>query len=145
MEGRMLLKDMMTKDVVTITPEATLKEAGLILKTKRISGLPVVEDGNIVGIITITDIMKIIEEIHRWQELEKNSTGLNLSDLVGKERLNSKVRNIMTKNVYTLDEDKKIEDVMHLMFGKKIHTIPITKDNKLVGVIGKRDVAYACF
>jgi predicted transcriptional regulator len=140
-----LLKEMMTKDVITISPDASLKEAGQMLKTKRISGLPVVENGNIVGVITITDMMKIIEEIYRWHEIEKTSTGLNLSDLVGKERLNSKVRNIMTKNVYTLDEDKKIEDVMHLMFGKKIHTIPITKDNKLVGIIGKRDVTYACF
>jgi CBS domain-containing protein len=141
----MLLKEVMTKDVITISPDASLKEAGQILKTKRISGLPVVENSNIVGVITITDIMKIVEEIYRWHEIEKTSTGLNLSDLIGKERLNSKVRNIMTKNVYTLDEDKKIEDAMHLMFGKKIHTIPITKDNKLVGVIGKRDVAYACF
>ena len=141
----MLLKDMMTKDVVTISPEATLKEAGLTLKTKRISGIPVVENGNIVGVITITDIMKIIEEIYRWYELEKTSTGLNLSDLVGKERLNSQVRNTMTKSRYTLDEDRNVEAVIQLMFTKKIHTIPIMKDNKLVGVIGKRDLAYACF
>jgi len=142
----MMIKDIMTKSVITVSPEASLKEVGVILKEKRISGVPVVEDdGSIVGIVTVDDILKILEEIYQWQELERKATGMNLSDLVGKERLNTKVRTIMTKNVYTLDENKALNDVMNLMFTKKIHTIPITKDNKLAGVIGKRDLVYACF
>ena len=140
------IKDVMTKDVITVSPDASLKEVGTILKEKRISGVPVVDgDKNIVGIITVNDILKILEEIYQWQEVERSATGINLSELVGKERLNSKVRTIMSKNVYTLEESKTMSDVMRLMFSKKIHTIPIIRDNKLVGVIGKRDLVYACF
>ena len=142
----MLIKDMMTKDVITVSPETSLREACKIFKEKRISGIPVIGDeGKIVGIVTITDILKMVQEIYQWKELEKSAYGLNLSDLIGKERLNTKVAAIMTKNVHTLDDDKTINDVMRLVFSKKIHTIPIMRDDKLVGIIGKRDLAYFIF
>lgn len=142
----MQIKDVMTKSVITVSPDASLKEVGTILKEKRISGVPVVDsDNNIVGIITVNDLLRVLEEIHQWQDIERKATGMNLSELVGKEKLNSKVKTIMSKNVYTLEETKGMGDVMRLMFSKKIHTIPVTRDNKLVGVIGKRDLVYACF
>ncbi|MFA6142448.1 MAG: CBS domain-containing protein [Candidatus Omnitrophota bacterium] len=142
----MMIRDLMTKDVITISPDSSLKDVGRILKEKRVSGIPVVDAAkSIVGMITINDLLRIVEEIYQWQDLEKKSTGLNLSDLVGRERLNTQVKSVMTKNVYTLDEDKTLIDVMRLMFTKKIHTIPITKDGKLVGVIGKRDLVCGCF
>ena len=142
----MLVKEIMTKNVISVSPNTPLKEVGRILKEKRISGIPVVDDdGNIAGIITVTDILKMLQEIYQWQELEKSTTGLNISDLVGREELNKKVKDVMTKNVYTLDENKNISEVMRLMFTNKIHTIPITKDDKLVGIIGKRDLVFASF
>jgi CBS domain-containing protein len=140
----MLLKEIMTTDVITVSPENTLKDVGRLLKAKRISGIPVIENDMIAGIITITDIMKVIEEIYRWQELEKKATGLKISDLVGKEKLNSKVGSIMTKTVFTLEEDKTVDDAVQLMFKKKVHTIPVTRNGKLAGVIGKRDLVCAC-
>ena len=142
----MLVKDIMTRNVITVSPDTPLKEVGRILKEKRISGIPVVDgSGNIVGIVTVTDILRMLKEIYQWQELEKGVSGLNISDLVGKEELHKKVNQIMTKNVYTLDEDKNISEVMRLMFTKQIHTIPITKDGKLAGIIGKRDLVFASF
>lgn len=142
----MLVKDIMTKDVITVSPDSMLRDAGRILREKRISGIPVVEtSGRIVGIITVNDIFRILEEIFQWQNIEKKATGLNLSNLVGKERLNVKVRDIMTKNVYTLDENKDVGEVIRLMFTKKIHTIPVTKNDLLAGVVGKRDIVYNCF
>ena len=142
----MLVKDIMTRDVVTIYPDATLKEVGVILKEKRISGIPVVDkDGKIVGIITLTDMLKILSQIYKWREIEKKAPELKLSECFEKEKLEAKVRNIMTKNVFTLEEDRTLEDIMRLMFDRSIHTIPVTKDGSLVGIIGKRDLVYACF
>ena len=52
----MLVKDIMTRNVITVSPDTPLKEVGRILKEKRISGIPVVDgSGNIVGIVTVTD------------------------------------------------------------------------------------------
>jgi len=142
----MFIKDMMTRDVITVSPDTSLKEVGQMLKEKRISGVPVVDSTErIVGIITITDILRLLEEIYQWQILEGKITGLHVSELVGKERLNTKVASVMKKNVSTLDENSTLNDLMRLMFSRKIHTIPVTKDDKLVGIIGKRDLVYACF
>jgi len=142
----MLIKELMTRDVITVSPDATLKEVGKIFKEKRISGVPVVDDiGNIVGIITVTDILTIIRQIFQWQEVQRRTEGLNISEFVGTEWLNKKVSQVMKGNVYTLDEDKNIHEVMELMFKHEIHTIPIMKDDKLVGIIGKRDLVFASF
>ena len=142
----MLLKDMMTRDVITVSPNSSLREVGQMLKEKKISGIPVIEtDGSIVGIVTVTDILKILKEIYQWQEIERKTVGLRVSELLGKESLNKKVKDVMTKNVFTLDENKTIKDLMQLMFTKNAHTIPITRDGRLVGIIGKRDLVYSCF
>ena len=54
MEVNVYLKDMMTKDVICISPDATLKEAGEVFKKNRISGVPVVDEaGKIIGVVTI--------------------------------------------------------------------------------------------
>ncbi len=142
----MLIKDIMTKNVITVSPDASLKEVGTILKEKRISGIPVVDQkGCIVGIVTLTDMLKILDHIYQWKELERKEPTLKLSEVFTQEKLNAKARDVMTKDVVTLEENSSIDDVMRVMFDKKIHTIPITSDGKLVGVIGKRDLVYLSF
>lgn len=142
----MLIKDLMTRDVITVSPGTPLKEVGRLLKEKRISGIPVLDDaGKIVGIVTITDILMIIRAVYDFQENRRNATGLSVNELVGTALLNKKVSEVMKRDVCTLDEDKSLHDVMKLMFTEKIHTIPITKDGKLVGVIGKRDLVLFAF
>ena len=142
----MLVKEVMTKDVITLSPDTSLKEAGEIFKEKRISGAPVVDRaGNILGIITLTDLLKILDQIYKWRELERKVEGLKLSEMFEKEKVEAKVANIMTNDVFTISEDKTIDDVTRIMFGKGVHTIPVTKDGKLVGIIGKRDLVSACF
>lgn len=54
--ARMTVRDVMTKNPLTISPEATVEEAALLMRDKQISGLPVVEDGHIVGIVTEKDL-----------------------------------------------------------------------------------------
>jgi CBS domain-containing protein len=142
----MLLKDVMTKDVITVAPDAPLKEASRIFREKRISGMPVVDgSGALVGVITVSDIFKILKEIHQWQQLEKKATGLKISDLVEKESLNREVSEVMTRKVFTLTTDKSLGDLMDLMFNKNIHTVPIMENGKIAGIIGKRDLVFRCF
>lgn len=141
-----MVKDIMTTDVITISPEASLKDVGDILKSKRVSGLPVVdENGNIVGIITLTDMLRVLDQIYHWKEIERRVKDLKLSEMFEKEKLDAKVKNIMAKEVLVLDENEPVEGVMRLMFNRKVHTIPITRNGKLVGIVGKRDLISACF
>ena len=142
----MIVKEMMTKNVITVSPEASLKEVGSLIKEKKISGLPVVtEGGTIVGIVTLTDLLNLLSRIYQWKQLEEGDEAVNLSDMFEKEKTTSKVADIMTKNVIALREDDSLDDVMKLMFDNKIHTIPVTKEGVLIGIVGKRDLIHACF
>jgi CBS domain-containing protein len=142
----MLIKEIMAQNVITVAPDTSLREAGKILKEKRISGIPVIErDGRLVGVITITDILKIVKEIYQWQQIEKSSTGLKISDLIETQSLNKKVGDVMTKSVFTLEAGRDVNELMRLVFTKNIHTIPITENGSLVGVVGKHDLVGSCF
>ncbi|MFC1703914.1 CBS domain-containing protein [Candidatus Omnitrophota bacterium] len=141
----MLLKDIMTKNIITVKPTDSLKKVGEILKEKRISGIPVVNDqGDLTGIITLTDLIRMFESIHTWKQLEKRNAGLKLSEMIEQEKAQGIVRDYMTKNVLTLQADATLEEAMATMFTCSVHTFPIVSDGQLVGVIGKRDLIFAC-
>ncbi|MDD5431649.1 MAG: CBS domain-containing protein [Candidatus Omnitrophica bacterium] len=142
----MLVKNLMTSNVITITPDSSIKEVGRILKEKRISGIPVVDnDGELVGIITLTDLFKILGQIYHWRKVESVAPELRISEMFEKEKEEAKVASYMTKAVFTVEEEEPIEAVMDLMFERNVHTIPVTRKGKLVGVIGQRDLIYSCF
>jgi acetoin utilization protein AcuB len=63
MLSRLKVTELMTPDPVTITPDTLLEEAALIMADNKIGGLPVIEDGRLVGIITETDIFKVFLEL----------------------------------------------------------------------------------
>jgi CBS domain-containing protein len=142
----MFISEIMTKDVITISPDASLKEIGLIFKEERISGIPVIDSyGNIAGIVTLTDMLKILDRIYTWKELEKRLTRLDLGNMRQEEKLKAKVRDVMTKDVFTVNVHETVDFVVRIMLTKNIHTFPVTEEGKLIGVVGKRDLIYACF
>jgi acetoin utilization protein AcuB len=63
MLNRLEVDEVMTTDLVTVTPDTLLEEAARIMADNKIGGLPVVEDGQLVGIITETDIFKVFLEL----------------------------------------------------------------------------------
>jgi CBS domain-containing protein len=108
--------------------------------------MPVVDgQGNIVGVITLTDLMRILGNIYKWKEVEKSSPDMRLSSMYEMEKQNARVKDCMAKSVIALTENETIEDAARKMFNNGVHTLPVVKDNKLIGVVGKRDLIYACF
>ena len=138
----MVAKDIMTKDMVTISQDASLHDAGQLIKEKRINGVPIVdEEKNLLGIITLTDLLNIINVLSKKMDMNQEDHINHLRNLF-KEK---KVKEFMVKKVESLKEDSNLTDIMNLMFNKKIHTIPILNDNKLVGVLGKHDLEQVFF
>lgn len=125
------IKDVMTRSVITTAPEETLSDlADLLIKTK-ISGLPVVDKaGQMVGIVTTTDLLRAMAQIK-----EGRFSGLLRTPLEGPA-----VADIMTKRVSTIREDQSLWDTVELMCGRNIHTIPVVKEGKLIGVVDRDDV-----
>ena len=123
-----------------------MKEAGKIFLEKRISGIPVVDEkGSLYGMVTVTDMLKVLDEIYKWGDQEKKMSGLKIAEEFAQKKANAMVGDIMSKEVFTLSEENNLKDVMRIMFIKRVHTIPIVRDNKLVGVIGKHDLVSICF
>jgi len=126
-----LVSDWMTKDVTTITPETSLKEAHDIMNSKNIRRLPVVTHGKVVGIVTLGDI--------RGAEPSKASSlsVWEMNDLLAK----LKVSEIMTHNPATIHENVSIGDAAKVMLEKKFSSLPVVDDAEhLVGIITESDI-----
>lgn len=125
------VKDWMTTDVVSVTPDTPIAAAHQIMKKNGVRRLPVVEGNILVGIITIGDVreaspsdattLSIWELNYLWAQLT--------------------VKKVMTKRVLTSTIDSSIFDVSKLMLENKISGLPVVNDdNELVGIITESDV-----
>jgi len=142
----MLVKDIMTKKVISAHPDMTLKELVGILIDHRINGVPVVNrDETLAGVITMTDLLKILKDINYWASIEKLKPGIGLKEAFIKEKKEATVGKKMTEQVSTVSENDPIENVLDLMCKHNIHTIPVVKDKKLIGIIGAADIIKASF
>ncbi|MDI6890120.1 MAG: CBS domain-containing protein [Thermodesulfovibrionales bacterium] len=138
-------KDIMTKDVITVKLATTIEDLARILIKHRISGTPVVdEDGNLIGIVTENDLISKNKRLHipTILRLFDAFIPLGTSRLEGeiKRMAASTVGEIYTRNVITIDKDTPMEDIATIMTEKKIHLLPVLKEGRLVGIIGKKDL-----
>ncbi|MDD5081645.1 MAG: CBS domain-containing protein, partial [Candidatus Omnitrophica bacterium] len=122
----MKVSELMSKRVITVTQDMSLRQVGDILRDDRVSGLPVVSgDNTLVGIITLTDMLRLLDRIYKWKEIEGTGSSDGLSTMFEEEKKKAKVADFMTRDVFTLNEDDNVEDIMHLMFAKQVHTLPV--------------------
>lgn len=150
----MKVKDLMTKNVITFSPDMTIKEAMEILVKNNIGGAPVVENGKLVGIITQRDILSYLDMAYKRQGWIFIPTPFDIIEIprvtalpyekfteiyesLGKE----KIGDIMQKKVYFVEPDDDIEDAIQLLGKGKINRLPVVdKDRKVVGIITRGDI-----
>jgi CBS domain-containing protein len=137
--------DIMTKDVITVRPGTTVEELARILMKHQISGAPVIdEQGNLRGIATENDLISKNSRLHI-------PTILRLFDAyipLGTSKLEKEIKRIAastvdeicTKEVITVDEDASVEYIATVMTEKKIHLLPVLREGRLIGIIGKKDL-----
>jgi len=139
-------KDVMTEDVITLSPSTTIQEAGRLFIEKEISGAPVIDNnGNLIGILTENDLISQNKRFHIPTILRIFDAiiPLETSSKVEKEikRMTATiVSDLCTKNVITVNEDTPLTDVATIMSEKKVHLIPVLREDKVVGIIGKKDM-----
>ncbi len=139
-------KDIMIKDVITVKASATIKELAQILVTHRISGAPVTdEQGNLLGIVTENDLISQNKRLHI-------PTVIRLFDayimLESPDKIDKEIKkiaavttgDICTRDVITVTEDTPMEEVATIMSEKNVHLIPVVRDTKILGIIGKMDL-----
>ena len=139
-------KDIMTKEVATVSPETEISTAAKLLLEKRVNGLPVVDAfGRLVGILCQSDLVAQQKSIPIPSVFTLLESFIPISSI---KRIDKEVEKIaaltvkqaMTPNPVTVSPETDIEDVAKLMVDQKFHTLPVMEGDKVVGIIGKEDV-----
>ncbi len=142
----MLAKEVMTKDVITVRADEKVENVAKILLENKISGIPVVdEQEHLIGIITEKDLMIKATELKVPFYLTLFDSIIFLENPIRfnndlKKYTASKVKEAMTKKVYTVCEDDSINEVVELMQKHEINRIPVLRHGKVIGIITRNDI-----
>ncbi|RIH82485.1 Inosine-5'-monophosphate dehydrogenase [Calidithermus terrae] len=127
------VRQWMTADPVTVTPETTVPDAALIMRQGGFRRLPVMEDGKLVGIVTDRDLK---------EAMPSDATSLSIWEinyLVAK----LPVREVMSYPVISIDESATLEQAAKTMLENKLGGLPVVSGEKLVGIVTVSDVLRA--
>src|SRR5690606_20812282 len=141
----MLARDLMQRNVKTVSPDATVREVAEILAQEDYTGLPVVdEEGRLVGIVTEAELrvgaktLKLptvfpflggvifLESPRKFEEQLRKATG-------------TKVSEILTRDVVTVTEDTPLHELAAIMVEKKVKRLPVVDGGRLVGIVTRDD------
>ena len=140
------VKEIMTKEVLTVTRETSIKELSDLFIKHRVNGFPVVDGtGQLTGIVTEKNLIEQSKNLHIPTVIALFDTVIYLES--GKKfeeevkRYNAtRVEDIYTKAVVTISPDTGIHEVASLMTEKSVHSIPVVEGKTILGIVGKLDV-----
>lgn len=140
------VKEIMTREVLTVTPETEITQATKLLIDNRINGLPVVdEEGKIKGILCQSDLIAQQKKLPLPSFFTFLDGFIPMTSMKQLEKQIQKVSattvaHAMTPNPVTVDPETPINNVAALMVDKNYHTLPVVEGGKLVGIVGKEDI-----
>jgi CBS domain-containing protein len=115
------IRNVMTKNVVTVSPNQTVKEAAALMSQHNVGAIPVVENGQVKGIITDRDItLRTIAE--------------------GRDG-NTPVSQVMSTNLVSGNPNMSVQEAAQLMSQHQIRRLPIVENNQLSGIVALGDLA----
>ena len=142
-------KDIMTKDVITVTPDTSVEKLASILVQNQISGVPVLdEDGALYGMVTENDLISQNKRLHIPTVVSFLDAAIYLEsskkfEQEVKRLTATKVRDICSRKIVSITEDASLVDIATIMSEKKVHLLPVVRNKQVVGVVGKRDMVKA--
>jgi len=142
----MIVSDVMTRRVISVPPDATVKEAAKVMLECSISGLMVINaKGELVGVVTEADLLRRDElgtERHRpwWLRLIL-SPGRQAADFT--RTYGRRVHDVMTVDVVTIDADAPLAEAVETMEKHRIKRLPVTEDGRISGIISRADLLRA--
>ena len=139
-------KDVMTKEVITVRRETTIRDLALLFSEKRISSAPVVNDaGALVGIVSESDLVEQDKNLHiptvvsifdwviylesgkRFEKELQKMTGQTVGD-------------IYSQQVFSVGPEALVSEVADIMSSERVHAVPVVDGGRVVGVVGRIDL-----
>ena len=115
------VKDIMSRDLKTVTPEMTLPDIINLMFREKHRGYPVMVEGRLGGIVTISNVQKVLEE----------------------RRSATTVGDIMVKEIYVIGPEDEAAGAMKKMMERQIRRLPVMEDGRLVGIVSRSDLIRA--
>jgi len=140
------VREVMTREPITVSPDTEIAEAARLLLEKRINGIPVMDrGGTLVGILCQSDLVTQQKKFPIPTVFTLLDGLIPLGSLRSLERevqkiTATRVADAMTPDPVTVGPDADLAEVASLMVDRKFHTIPVVEGDELVGIIGKEDV-----
>jgi CBS domain-containing protein len=138
--------DVMTTAMVTVSPDSMVQDLAKLISERGISGVPVVQNGQLVGMVTEGDLLHRAETgterrtaRRRWRWFDP---GLEEARNYIKEHGRA-VRDIMTREVISVDETTDLAEVATLMETKRVKRLPVMRDGMLVGIVSRANLVRA--
>lgn len=139
----MQVRDVMTKHVVTVNPDASVREVARVLLNNRISAVPVLDSqGHLLGVLSEGDLMRRTEsgtEDRRSWWLSFMAE-LRAESFVKSHGLTAK--EVMTREVVSVSEEMPLEEVATLLERHRIKRVPVMRDGKLVGIVSRANLLH---
>ena len=126
----MFVKNKMTRNPHTISPDQTIPDAHAIMVENGVKRLPVMKNNKLVGIVSREDIQSASPS-----KATTFSVG-EITYLLSK----TKIKHIMSKNIVTISPDALLEEAATLMRDQRVGFLPVVEDDKLVGIITESDI-----
>jgi CBS domain-containing protein len=142
----MKAKDIMTSPVITVAPDTPVREIAALLFERRISGVPVLEDGRLVGLVSEADLL------HRHEigtdSVQPRSWWLRLfsADCTPAEYIKShatQARDIMAREVVSVAQDTPVAEIATLLETRGIKRVPVLRGAQLVGIVSRANLIQA--
>ena len=138
--------DVMTHNLISVRPEATVADAVKTMLDRGVSGIFVIDSaGELAGVLTEGDLMRREElgtQRHRpWWLRVLLSPGRQASDFI--QANSRRVSDVMTSRVFTVDVNARLEDVVECMERHRIKRVPVCEDERVIGVISRADLLRA--
>ncbi|HJV36535.1 CBS domain-containing protein [Geomonas sp.] len=142
----MKAKDVMTKDVITVRRETSVRELARLFAERHISSVPVVDDaGNLIGIVSETDLVEQDKNLHiptvvsifdwviylesgkRFEKELQKMTGQTVGDIYAEE-------------VFSVGPETPLSEVADIMSTQRVHAVPVVESGRVVGVVARIDL-----
>ena len=126
----MKIAEVMSRSVVTLTPEQTLRDAVELLRSKHIRHLPVVEDSKLIGIVTDRDVKRATPSLLSGVDREEYDRVLD----------ETKIAQIMTREPMTVTPETGLKAAVKVFIDRKVGALPVVSGSQLVGIITEIDL-----
>ncbi|MBN1322717.1 MAG: CBS domain-containing protein [Methanotrichaceae archaeon] len=148
----MKVSDVMNSEPVACQEDAPVSEAARLLREKRISGMPVLLGERVVGVVSESDLLRLLsdegEDEGLWLPSPLEILEVPVRDLIRWERLKSSlgeiekmtVADVMNRQVHFAAPDQSIEEAAEMMVRHRINRLPVVEEGRLVGIVTRGDI-----